>query len=212
MTLKRTGFKPKPPAERKPAKPKLKTCAAKGCSERYTPDPKQPWKNWHSDDCALAIALDKLAKQKAAKEKTERAEDKRRKAEGMSLQDRKEAVQKLINRCAVLRDWHDGCISCEKGPNWHGTWHGSHYKSVGSNSALRYNLLNISKSCSDCNWHRGGNIAAYEIRLAVKLGPVRLDWLKCHPKSREYDHEYLTRLGSIARRWIKRKEKRLGIR
>lgn len=224
MTLKRSPMKQGKPLERKtplrassakpkPAKgPKPKKCTNRACRAPYVPDLKQPWKNWCSDDCALVIALDKLAKQKAAKAKAERAEDKRRKEQGMSHKERLEAVQKLANRIAVLRDWEDGCISCEKGPHWHGTWHGSHYKSVGSNSALRFNLFNISKACSDCNWHRAGNIAAYEVRLTKKWRPERIEWLKNHPRSREYSIEYLQRYAAIARRWIKRREKRLGIK
>jgi hypothetical protein len=198
----------------KPAKgPKPKKCANRACRAPYLPDPKQPWKNWCSDDCAVVIALDKLAKQKAAKAKAERAADRKRKEEGMPHKERLELVQKLANRIAVLRDWHDGCISCDKGASWQGgAWHGSHYKSVGSNSALRFNLLNIHKACSQCNWHRAGNIADYEPRLAMKIGAERLDWLKHHARSREYTTEYLMRYAAIARRWIKRREKRLGIK
>lgn len=208
--LKRSPLRSKTPMERKP---KQKKCAAKDCSERYEVDPKQPWKNWHSDDCALVIALDKLAKQKAAKAKAERAAARKRKEEGMSHKQRLEAVQKLANRIAVLRDWNDGCISCDKGPDWQGgAWHGSHYKSVGSNSALRFNLYNISKACSQCNWHKAGAIADYAPRIALKWGAGRLEWLNNHPRSREYSTEYLQRYAAIARRWIKRREKRLGIK
>ena len=205
------GFKP---AAAKPAKgPRPKKCANRDCRAEYLPDARQPWKNWCSDDCALVIALMNLAKKKSAKAKAERAADRKRKEEGMPHKERLEAVQKLANRIAVLRDWNDGCISCDKGPNWQGgAWHGSHYKSVGSNSALRFNLYNISKACSQCNWHKGGNIADYSPRLAVKWGADRLEWLNNHPRSREYSTEYLMRYASIARRWIKRREKRLGIK
>jgi hypothetical protein len=199
-------------AEPKPATGKPKPRKCKACRAPYQPDPKQPFVVWCSPDCAVAIAQDRVAKQKAAKAKAERAADRKRKEEGMRHADRLELVQKLANRCAVLRDWHDGCISCDKGPNWNGTWHGSHYKSVGSNSALRYNLFNISKACSQCNWHRAGNIAEYEPRLALKWGDERLEWLKSHPRSREYSTEYLIRFAAVARKWIKRREKRLGIR
>jgi hypothetical protein len=206
--MQRTAFlraEPKPPSGPKPRK-------CKACRAPYQPDPKQPFVVWCSPDCAVAIAQDRVAKQKAAKAKAERAADRKRKEEGMRHVDRLELVQKLINRCAVLRDWHDGCISCDKGPNWNGTWHGSHYKSVGSNSALRYNLFNISKACSQCNWHKAGAIADYAPRIALKWGDERLEWLNNHPRSREYSTEYLMRLAAVARKWIKRREKRLGIR
>lgn len=212
--MARSSFKPSTPKEPKPPKgPKQKKCANRACRHPYTPDPRTPFKNWCSDDCGTVLALEKLAKQKAAKARSERVEDKRRKEEGMRHQDRLELVQKLINRCAVLRDWHDGCISCDKGENWQGgVWHGSHYKSVGSNSALRFNLLNIHKCCNQCNWHKAGNIAEYEPRLAIKIGSERLEWIKSHPRSREYSTEYLVRLAAVARKWIKRRERRLGLK
>lgn len=209
--LARTGFRPK--AQKPALGPKMKKCANRACRAPYQVDPKQPWKNWCSEDCAVAIALDKLAKQKAAKAKAERAAHKKRKELGMPHKERLEAVQKLANRIAVLRDWHDGCISCDKGPNWQGgAWHGSHYKSVGSNSALRFNLFNISKACSQCNWHKAGAISDYGPRIALKWGAERLEWLNNHPRSRQYTTEYLMRYASIARRWISRREKRLGIK
>jgi hypothetical protein len=127
VTLKRSAMKPGKPLERKtplrassaqpkpPKGPKPKKCANRACRASYVPDPKQPFRNWCGPDCGTSIALAKLAKQKAAKAKAERAEDKRRKEEGMSHKERLEAVQKLANRIAVLRDWNDGCISCDKG-------------------------------------------------------------------------------------------------
>lgn len=208
--LKRTQFKPTV----KPAKgPRQKKCANRECRALYLPDPAQSFRTWCSPECGTLIALARLAKQKAAKAKAERVADRKRKEEGMPHKERLEAVQKLANRIAILRDWEDGCISCDKGPAWQGgAWHGSHYKSVGSNSALRFNLHNIHKACNQCNWHKAGNIADYEPRLAIKLGDERLEWLKNHPRSREYSTEYLQRYAAIARRWIKRREKRLGIR
>jgi hypothetical protein len=194
----------------KPKAPKTKKCANRPCQERYTPDPKQPFKDWCSEDCGAELALKKLAKIKERQAKAERAETRKRKQESMSLQDRKELVQKLANRYAVLRDHAYGCISCDKGPNWQGVWHGSHFKSVGSNSALRYNLLNIHKACSQCNFFQCGNIANYETRLRQKIGDERVDWLKNHPRSREYTHEYLIRLAAILRRKIKRLERRIS--
>lgn len=210
--MARTGFSAKnPAAEAKPSKgPRLRKCANKACRSPYQHDARQSFKNWCSDDCGTSLALEKLAKAKAAKAKAERAADRKRKQEGMSLADRKEAVQKLVNRYAVLRDHGYGCISCDKGPNWQGVWHGSHFKSVGSNSALRYNLLNVNKACSQCNFFQGGNIANYETRLREKIGDERVDWLKNHPRSREYTHDYLIRLAGILRKKIRRLSKRLS--
>lgn len=214
--MKRTPMKRAAPMARtaKPAtgKPKAKKCANRACRADYLPDPKRLYKNWCSDDCALVIALDKLAKQKAAKEKAERAETKRRKAEGMTHKEHLKLTEKLVNRCVVLRDWNDGCISCHMPSHYDGIWTASHFKSVGSNSALRFNLRNIHKGCEQCNLFKSGNIAEYEKRLLLKRGPEVVDWLKNHTRSREYTKEWLMRAQAIARRYIKRREKRLGIK
>lgn len=204
----RTFFKPSAP---KPAKgPKPKKCANKECRQPYMPDPKQPFKVWCSDDCATAIALERLAKQKAAKAKAERAADKQAKKAHKTAAQLAEPVRKLAQKYAVLRDRDYGCISCDKGPHWHGVWHGSHFKSVGSNSALQFNLLNIHKACDQCNFFLAGNIANYETRLRQKIGDEKVDWLKNHPRSREYSIDYLDRLAAILRKKIRRLEKRHG--
>ena len=207
MTLARTQFKRQPAKEPKPAKgPKLYKCAVRECRKPY--ERTRPFIKWCCDDCATVLALEKLAKQKASKAKAERAADKLRKEEGMPLKDRLKATEQLINRYVVLRDRHDGCISCEKGAHWDGVWHASHFKSVGSNSALRFNLWNINKSCSQCNLFRSGNIAMYEPRLVQKIGSERVEFLKYADRSRVYDTEYLMRLSSIMRRKIKRLERK----
>lgn len=209
-TLKRGEIKTEP----KPCRgPRTKKCKNRACRSEYVPDPCQPWKNWCSDDCAVVIAMERIAKQKAAKAKSERAADRKRKQEHLTLAQRCEPVRKLAQRYAVLRDYDYGCISCDKGPHWSGgKWHGSHFKSVGSNSALQFNLWNIHKACDQCNYFMSGNIGPYETRLRQKLGDERVDWLKSHPRSREYTQDYLDRLASILRKKIRRIEKRLGLK
>lgn len=143
------------------------------------------------------------------RQKKERQETRDRKAALKTPAQLAEPVRKLAQRYAVLRDSDYGCISCDKGPHWTGgKWHGSHFKSVGSNSALQFNLLNIHKACDQCNYFMAGNIGPYETRLRQKIGDEKVDWLKCHPRSREYTPEYLSRLASILRKKIKRLEKR----
>lgn len=204
----RTFFKPSSP---KPVKgPKPKKCQNKECRKPYMPDHKQPFMVWCSPECGAAIALARLAKQKATKAKAERAADKVEKKKHKTTAQLAEPVRKLAQKYAVLRDRDYGCISCDKGPHWHGVWHGSHFKSVGSNSALQFNLLNINKACDQCNYFLAGNIGPYEMRLRQKIGDDKVDWLKNHPRSREYSIDYLDRLAAILRKKIRRLEKRHG--
>lgn len=113
-----------------------------------------------------------------------------------------------INRIARIRDKDMPCISCDRPHSWNGQWHASHYKSVGSNSALRFNLLNIHKACSICNNHLSGNIAEYARRLPDRIGMERFGFIENHPRERKYSREYLIRLKAVAMRWCKRLERR----
>jgi hypothetical protein len=206
--MPRTPFKQKLPTAAKPTKgPKQIACKNRACRKRFVPDPL--WLRCCSEECGVVIGLEAVAKRKAAKEKAERAVDRKKKKEQKTPAQLAEPVRKLAQKYAVLRDRDYGCISCDKGAHWTGgVWHGSHFKSVGSNSALQFNLLNINKACAQCNYFLAGNIAPYETRLRQKIGDVRVDWLKNHPRSREYTPEYLDRLASILRKKIKRLERR----
>lgn len=206
--IQRTPFK----REAKPAPgPKQVACRNRACRKRFVPD--RPFIRHCSETCAYVLAMEAVAKRAAAKAKAERAAD-RKKLSGMkTLAERAEPVRKLAQRYAVLRDHDYGCISCDKGAHWTGgKWHGSHFKSVGSNSALQFNLWNINKACDQCNYFMAGNIGPYETRLRQKYGDERVDWLKNHPREREYTQDYLDRLTKILRKKIRRVENRLGIR
>jgi hypothetical protein len=117
-------------------------------------------------------------------------------------------AEDAVNRVVRARDYLDGCISCEKPSHWDGVWHASHFKSVGSNSVLRFNLLNIHKGCSQCNWARAGNIHGYRPRLEAKIGADRVEWLDCQKGISDYQPEYLIRLAKVMNKKARRLEKR----
>ena len=119
-------------------------------------------------------------------------------------------LQALVNKYVRLRDAKDGCISCDKPASWKGQWHASHYYSRGHSSALRFNLWNNHKACSVCNNHLSGNIGQYTPRIIDKIGQDRYDWLKAHKSDvRPYDVEWIKRAIRIARKAVKRLEKKL---
>lgn len=185
-------------------KPRTKKC--KVCRAQF--EPRMPLQVACGMACAIADGKKTTAMQKAKAKKEERAQDRQAKRERMSPAKLAEPVRKLAQKYAVLRDREYGCISCDKGAHWHGVWHGSHFKSVGSNSALQFNLWNINKACDQCNYFMGGNIGPYETRLRQKYGDERVDWLKNHPRGREYSLEYLDRLAAILRKKIRRLERK----
>lgn len=136
--------------------------------------------------------------------KAERAELKRRKEAARRPQDVRAVAQEAMNAWARARDYHLGCISCDKGPNWNGQWHGSHFRSVGAASAVRFNLWNIHKACSVCNHFKSGNVPDYEPRLRAKIGDEKVDWLYTQNAITRYEIEYLDRLTRIARKRTRR--------
>ena len=180
--MKRTAFKPKLasiPGILRTANPKTitkltlvakpRTCKCTVCRTSFV---KRSMSHVVcSPTCALVLA-------KRSREKSERKQ----------LASRKEAIkprakwlaetQSVVNALVRWRDRDDGCISCDKPSTWQGQWHASHFKSVGSSPALRFDLSNIHKSCSVCNNWLSGNIGAYRLRLIVKIGQEEVDRLE----------------------------------
>jgi hypothetical protein len=158
--------------------------------------------------CAIALTETAKAKQ-AAKVKREEKRSIREALEKTKTRgDHQREAQDAVNAYVRLRDANDPCISCDRPATWGGQWHASHFRSVGSNPSIRYNLWNISKACSICNRFLGGNYAGYKPRLIDKIGAERVEWLEgYHPPSMKYDVEYLKRLKAIFRKKARRLEK-----
>lgn len=175
--LKRTGFKP---AEPKPAKgPKPKKCANRACRAAFMPDPRAPFQTWCSGDCAVIIGMEKVAKQKAAKAKAERAEVKAKLEQHKPLEYWLKKAESACNEYIRARD-PDICISC--GVTHSSAWQAGHYISVGANKTIRYHEDNIHKQCIHCNMHKASNATEYRIRLLEKIGVERVEWLESwHP-------------------------------
>jgi hypothetical protein len=168
--------------------------------------------SWCSPDCGAEIALRKLEEKAAQARKESRMQDRKRKEEMMPIKQHLKLTEKVMNRYVRLRDYYEGCCSCDKPSHWDGQWHASHFKSVGSNSLLRFHLWNIHKGCSECNRHKSGNVGEYTERLMLKYGPERVQWLEDRKNgSKEYTAEYLIRMRKIFTKKCKRLEKRLGL-
>lgn len=126
--------------------------------------------------CAAAWA-EKLADQKAARAKRD---------ERKSLRDRMEKaktrgehlreLQAAFNAWIRARDAGQPCISC--GRFHQGQWHAGHYRSVGSEPALRFEPDNVHLQCAPCNTHLSGNLIPYRVNLIKKIGADRVDWLE----------------------------------
>lgn len=157
------------PSEPKPPRgARMRKCSIKECRAPFA-----PMSMTHKvcgPACALIYAK---AQSKLREDKADRARKVAMKSRAQWLKEAQTAVNALVR----ARDSGDGCISCERPATWPGQWHASHFKSVGSSSALRFDLANIHKACSICNNHLSGNIAAYAPRLVDKIGAAEFDRL-----------------------------------
>jgi hypothetical protein len=84
-------------------------------------------------------------------------------------------LQAAFNELVRLRDADQPCISCG---TYQGEWHAGHYRSVGSEPALRLEPDNCHRQCARCNVYMNGNLAAYRVNLIEKIGLDRVEWLE----------------------------------
>lgn len=178
------------------------------CKEAFQPS--RPLQTCCSPDCALKQAKFKRAKEERMKDLADRKTIKIRLAKITPgyLADKAQAA---INAYVRVRDYEEGCISCDKPASWHGQWQAGHLKTRGANSFLRYDLRNINKQCSQCNNHGSGNVAEHERGIIARHGQERLDFLLSAPRLRSYDDDYLIRLAKIFRKKTRILKKRKGL-
>jgi len=119
-------------------------------------------------------------------------------------------AQTAVNKYVRLRDVNYGCISCNKPATWGGQWHAGHYRSVGSNTYLRFHLWNINKQCVQCNHFLGGNVGKYRDGLIERKGRDVTDFLETSTNTRRFTREYLERLTAIFTKKAKRIQEKLS--
>lgn len=127
----------------------------------------KPFKQFNSTQkvCSGRCALDYARGKTPKKQKKELKELKERlKTKGQHLKE----LQIIFNKFIRLRDKGKNCISCDA--KIKGNGHASHFFSVGSNPALRFNENNAHCSCEYCNTYLHGNLYEYSIRLPERIG------------------------------------------
>jgi len=130
--------------------------------------------------CSVPCSLEwarKLAAQKAARAQREERKSLRERIEkaktrGQHLKE----LQAAFNAWIRARDAGQPCISCRR--HHQGQWHAGHYRSVGSEPALRFEPDNVHLQCAPCNTHLSGNLIAYRVNLIPKIGLARVEWLE----------------------------------
>lgn len=197
--LARTAMVRKTPmgqAKPKSGEPRAKKCQNRACRAPYMPDARDLRKVWCSDDCAVVLAQERVAKQKAAKAKAERAADRKKRSDMATIPQLKAKAQTVFNEWVRLRDLAagHGCICCGKfataaalaQPG--GAYDACHYRSRGSADHLRFDERNVHLGLKDCNtWghqdYRGGLIA--------RIGLEAVEALERDQTGRKWTREYL---------------------
>lgn len=189
------------------------------CSTTYKPArPMQPGRVCNSVECQhqhSMVFLSAQGKKKAQAERIAQIADRRtvraKLDELRPLSYFANKAQSAVNEYVRVRDYEQGCISCDKDRYWDGQWHAGHLVPRGRNSFLRFHLWNINKQCSVCNYHNGGMVAAHERGVVSRYSQYRLDYLRAAPSSKRYDVDYLVRLASVMRAKTRVLKKRKGL-
>lgn len=151
----------------------MKPKKCKICGEVFIPTRKiQPCCSY---DCSIKYAVRYTLKRREKLQREQRKETKIAKEKLKTLADYKKDLQVIVNRIARIIDEHENCISCGA---YSGKFAGSHYHSVGSTPALRFNLHNIHKACYRCNEILSGNISGYDVGLIDRYGDEYWNFIK----------------------------------
>lgn len=193
--MKRTELKRKTPLKAKASGIKPRTTRrkkrCKACQEMFT-----PVRDFQSVCGAIACALAMVSdnREKASKAISElgrqelRAARERIKPKGDYMRE----AQAAFNAWIRERDRLLPCISC--GRHHQGKYDAGHYRTVGSNPALRFEPLNCHKQCVPCNQHKSGNIVEYRLNLLQRIGAESVAWLEGPHEPKKYTIEDLQQI------------------
>ena len=170
-----------------PKQPRSKTCKNPACRASFVPQRLgQAVCNY---TCGLAIKDVNQEKARKSLAQVERREIKVRKEKLKSRADHLKDTQQAFNAWVRERDAELPCISC--GRHHQGKYDAGHYRTVGSNPALRFEPLNCHRQCSPCNTQLSGNIVNYRIALVTRIGAEAVDWLEGPHEAKKYTVEEL---------------------
>ncbi|UXZ98883.1 recombination protein NinG [Pseudomonas phytophila] len=161
---------------------KQKKCRVEMCGASFVPQ--RLGQAVCSPACAIVDAPANLDRASKAIAQRDRQEIKVRKEKLKSRSDHMRDTQQAFNEWVRARDADLPCVSC--GRHHQGKYDAGHYRTVGSNPALRFEPLNCHKQCSPCNTQLSGNIVNYRIELLRRIGADKVDWLEGPHEPQKY--------------------------
>ena len=141
--------------------------------------------------CAQLYAEEKRKKE----EQKEWKERKKKLSIDAHSKEHKNTLQNEINKLARMIDAHCGynvCVDCDRVLDKQ--IHGAHYHNVKGNENIRYNLLNIHSSRSECNKYDSEHKARYKVKISERYGEdffnyleneLRLEYKEMHFSNKE---------------------------
>ena len=162
--------------------PKPKICKNPACGISFPPQ--RLGQKVCSPKCGLAIKDVNQEKARKSLAQIERREIKVRKEKLKSRAEHLKDTQIAFNAWVRARDAELPCISC--GRHHQGKYDAGHYRTVGSNPALRFEPLNCHRQCSPCNTQLSGNIVNYRIELVKRIGAEAVEWLEGPHEAKKY--------------------------
>lgn len=145
-----------------------------------------------SPNCALLHAKQKRERERKALAKIERKAIREAKERIKPRAAYMKEAQAAFNAWVRERDAGLPCISC--GRHHQGKYDAGHYRSVGSNPALRFEPLNCHRQCVPCNQHKSGNAIEYRIGLVARIGAEKVAWLEGLHEPKKYTIEDLQQI------------------
>ena len=167
--------------------PRPKLCRNPSCGISFPPQ--RLGQKVCSPKCGLAIKDVNQEKARKSLAQIERKEIKVRKEKLKSRAGHLKDTQIAFNAWVRARDAELPCIS--GGRHHQGKYDAGHYRTVGSNPALRFEPLNCHRQCSPCNTQLSGNIVNYRIELVKRIGAEAVDWLEGPHEPKKYTVEEL---------------------
>lgn len=168
--------------------PRPKKCRV--CRETYTPS--KPLQIVCGIPCSVLHAKQKGEKERKALAQIERKAIREAKEKIKPRAAYMKETQSAFNAWVRARDADQPCISC--GRHHQGKYDAGHYRSVGSNPALRFEPLNCHRQCVPCNQHKSGNAIEYRIGLVARIGAEKVAWLEGLHEPKKYTIEDLQQI------------------
>lgn len=173
----------------------------KHCKVKFAPE--DAGKRLHNDciEPWMAVFREKqkqkaLAQQKA-RQKVEKAMDRKRKEALKTWADWHADAQKAVNAMVRARDAGEPCISC--GKPWQPDFQAGHYRSRGAAKNLALDERNIHGQCIQCNLHKHGNGIDFRLGLIGRYGVAYVEAIESDntPRHNSIDDLKAIRLQAI---------------